>query len=251
MRLILIFLAALSCLEGKIIQTNKLADALAFLDRSSWLLLDLDDTLLEGENQLGRAKWYNYEIQKLMRQGADCEIAQKSFYPQWILSQILCPVRTVEPNSAGVVAKAQEMAQCVMGLTSRHPPIASLSVEQLQKLHIDLSKTAPTLPIGFEWGETLYRNGIWFITGFLSKGETFARMLAAVSNPPKRVICVDDGRLHLEEMEKALQPLQIEFIGIHYTKAQERPFNPQVAEMQYSHLPEVLSDAEAALMIHP
>lgn len=245
MQLVFIFLGMLFCLEAKILETNRIEDVLLHLDEKSWLLFDIDDTLLEGENQLGRAEWYSHEIQKLLLRGHTAETAQKTFYPQWILSQILCPIRTVEPNTAAVVAKAQKRSRHVLGLTGRHPSIAALSAEQLSKLQIDLSKSAPPFPEAFDWKGTKYQKGIWFITDFLSKNEAFSRLLAVLSeNGPKRIVFVNSAREDLEEMEKSLDLLKIEFIGIHYTKAHERPFDPKIADLQYSRLPEIFSDAQ-------
>lgn len=250
MRIVLILFLTLSCLEAKILQTNRIEDALTHLNRSSFLAVNLDDTLLEGENQLGRAKWYSHETQKLTLQGLSNEIAQKSFYPQWVLSQTICPIRTVEANTAAVIAKAQRIAHSVMGMTARHPSIAPLSIEQLAKLHIDLSKTAPILPLHFDWKQTVYRNGVWFIADFLSKSDAFANLLTAMSeNRPKRVVFIDSERENLEEMEKVLEFLKLEFIGIHYTKAHERPFDSAIADLQYRTLPEIISDSEAAAIL--
>lgn len=245
MRLIFIILAIFSSLKAKILQTTRIEDALLYLDANSWLLLDIDDTLLETESQLGRVSWVYYEIQKLIQQGVEHETAQKRVFSEWILTQMICPIRTIEPNTATVVAKAQRIAQHVLGLTARPPAIAALSAEQLSKLQIDLSKSAPTLPSDFNWGETAYRSGIWSLSPRCAKGESFARMMASFSeNRPKRVIFIDDWRPHLEEMEKALVPLKIEFIGLYYTKAQERPFDPALADLQYSCLLAPLSNAE-------
>ncbi len=249
MRFILILFLTLSSLEAKIFQTNRIEDALTHLNKSSWLLLDIDDTLLEGENQLGRVEWHYHEIKKRILHGISSERAQKCCYPQWILSQTICPIRTVEPNTASIIAKMQKIAHSVMGITKRHPSIAALSVEQLAKLHIDFSKTAPTLPSHFDWTQTVYRNGVWFISDFFSKGKAFAHLIAIAENKPSRVIFIDSAKLHLEEMEKALESFKIEFIGIHYTKAHERPFDPAIADLQYSSLPEILSDAQAAAIL--
>lgn len=243
MQLILLFLLALFSLEAKILQTNNIEDVLAYLNPSTWLVLPIDDTLLEGENQLGRAKWYDHEIQKRMHQGMSQEIAQNTFYPQWVLSQMICPVRTVELNTAAVIAKAQGAALAVLGLSTRRPSMAALTAEQLAKLHIDLSKKAPPFPLYFDG---VYRNGIWFFSDS-SKIEALVRLFSAMAeNRPKRLVFIDE---HLEELEKALEPLNIECIGIRYTKAQERPFDPAIADVQYSNLPEIFSDAEAAAIL--
>jgi FMN phosphatase YigB (HAD superfamily) len=249
MRLLFLLLLSFSLLEAKIIQTNHIEDILSHLNASTWVLFDLDDTLIEGENQLGSAKWYYHETEKLVQRGLSNEHAQKVFYPQWILSQTICPVRTIEPHTALIVAKAQAMTERAIGLTTRPPPIASLTSEQLQKLGIDLTETALEFPSGFDLEATVYRNGIWFLSDLPSKGKIVLRLLDAMEAHPKRIVYIDDGRHHLEEMEKALSEKKIEFIGIHYKRAQKRPYDSQIADLQYRSLPEILSDAEAALIL--
>jgi len=247
MRLVVLFLFVFSCIEAQILQTNRIEDTLEHLNNSTWLLLNLDDTLIEGTNQLGRVHWYRHEVQKLMQRGLSRKEAQKRFYPQWILSQTICPFRLVESTTASVIATAQRAAQKVLGLTDRHPSIAALSIEQLQKLQLDLSRNTPVIA-DFDWGETLYRNGVWFLAD-CSKAEAISRLLSACSERPNRIVLVDDNLQLLEEVSQVLESLKIEFVGIHYTKALERAFQREIAELQYSRLPEILSDREASALL--
>ena len=245
MKLIFFFFFFVSLLQAKIIECRRIEDLLSHVDSAAWLLIDLDDTLIEGVNQLGRAKWYDHETQKLMKKGMSRYEAQMKFYPQWILAQTICPSRSVESNSAQILARAQDLSQHAIALTARHPAIASLTVEQLQKLSIDFSRSSLEFPRQFKLPQTLYRNGIWFLTDFVSKGTSFVRLLDVYSHLPQRIVMIDDSRHHLEDMERALSSHPIEFIGLHYIKAHERHFDAQVADLQYQALPEILSDADA------
>ena len=118
---IIIFLFAFA-LHAEIIETNRMEEILPHVDNTSWVLFDIDDTLLESAIQAGRSKWYFHEVAKLMEQGHDNETAQKLFYPEWIRSQEICPVRTPEPGISALVKKVQTIAAAVLGLTARHPP---------------------------------------------------------------------------------------------------------------------------------
>lgn len=249
MRWLILFFFCFTLLEAKIVTTNSIEQTLLYMDKSSWVLFGVDDTLIEGENQLGRIKWYYHETRKLLQKGLSEEKTHALFYPQWILSQTICPFRTVEVATANIVAKAQTMAQKVFALSARHPPIASLTVEQLSKLKIDFSQTAPELPQEYPLESTLYRNGVWFVTHMRSKGSEMNRFLNASKSLPKRIVFINDNRPPLEEMEKILETKEIEFIGIHYTKAQERLFDERIADLQHRSLPQILSDNLASAIL--
>ena len=46
-------------------------------------------------------------------------------------------------------------------------------------------------------------------------------------------------------MEEELSDLEMDYVGIHYTKGLEDPFDWEIAEIQAKALPQVLSDEEA------
>lgn len=248
MKWLSIFFLLFSSLQAKIIEISRIETLLHYVNETSCVLFSLDDTLLEGENQLGRLEWHDQEIAKRQTVYKSFKEAKEAFYPEWILSQMICPVRTPEKQTAFFVAKVQEIAHSASIITDRLPSIGALSVEQLQKLHIDFSKSAPVnvqVP-----SHDLFRNGVYFLGAGSSQIEAISSIVASHSIPVKRLIIIDKHLESLEKLESFFSTTtSFSFVGLHYTKTGERPFCEKVAALQYRALPDLISDTYAMRLL--
>jgi hypothetical protein len=66
-----------------------------------------------------------------------------------------------------------------------------------------------------------YENGIVF-TSAASKGDTLRAFLEYAHVSPRKIICIDDKRSHLESVGKVAAELGIEFVGIEYIAVKTR-----------------------------
>jgi len=69
----------------------------------------------------------------------------------------------------------------------------------------------------------------------------------AIGQMPKKVVFVDDRWDQVENLAEALERLGIEFVGIRFSRADDRvkAFDPAIADLQFSRLPKIISDEEA------
>lgn len=232
----ILFLLFLCPLFAEIIQIDRMEKILPYIDETTWVLFNLDDTLLESRLQVGRPKWFFYEVEKRIAEGQDYESAVRSCYPNWIRCQEICPIRPPEPEIPSIVLRAQQSAGAVFGLTARAPPICATTLKQLAQIGIDFTFSAPACPRLETKPPSLWNGGVLFITDFNRKGDVFRKWLEMSSILPSKIVLIDDGENHLLYMEKQMFELGIPCTSFHYTKTTERPFDPIAAEKEYSEL---------------
>ncbi len=163
---------------------------------------------------------------------------------RWDERQERCPIRLLEPDSHEVVRQIQEISAYTTGLTARGPRTFSLTLNQLHSVGISFADSAlpaifVDLPI-----EHLYQQGIWFVENN-NKGLSVRKWLETHGEHPAKIVFVDDRRSHVEHMEKALSDLDIEYVGVHYCKFLEMPFDLEIARLQADAFPRVLTNEEA------
>src|ERR1700687_104697 len=95
--------------EAKIIETAHVADAIQFIDKDTWFLVDLDNTMFEAKQALGHANWFYDEMQQRLQKGMSREEAIKDAYPGWIKTQAVCPVKPLEENFVPTLLSLQNL----------------------------------------------------------------------------------------------------------------------------------------------
>lgn len=232
---LILFLSFLTCLHAEIIETAKMEEILPYVDETTWVLFDIDDTLLESELQAGRTKWFYHEFGKRLSQGIDKNEAILSIDSEYLKIIDLCPIRTPEPEIIPLLERIQQTSGAVLGLTARGPNLCPATLKQLARLGINLSISAPNIPLSEFGSAGHYEQGILFSID-LKKGPALRRLLEKAAAQPKKIVFVDDQRKHLAEAEEILSSLDIPFVGFHYTKTLERPFDHIQADIDHKAL---------------
>ncbi|MBA3238763.1 MAG: DUF2608 domain-containing protein [Parachlamydiaceae bacterium] len=78
-------------------------------------------------------------------------------------------------------------------------------------------------------------------------------LLKQINHFPQKVLFVDDKLNHVQSLEGPLAELNIDYIGVRYSKADERvqEFDAQIADLQMKHFLKFISDEEAREMLSP
>ncbi len=232
MKFLILFIAF--SLNAEIIQTNSLEEVLPHIDETTWVLFDIDNTLIESAVHAGRTEWFDYEVKQLMlAEGIDRHTADRLLFPKWEAFMEICPIQTPEAKTADLVKVIQQKCEASLALTARHPPLAKLTLRQLEQLKIDFSHHAPQRVFLETFHPTHLENGVLFASMMNPKGTLFCQFIEKSDKKPGKIIFIDDAKHHLEQMETQLQKLEIAFIGFHYTKSIERPFDPEIASREY------------------
>lgn len=240
--------------EAKIVETVTIDEIIPFIDDDAWVLVDLDNTTFEGKQALGHTEWfYDKAFRKMREEGLTLEEATRECYPEWIEIQKVCPVKPVEEAFVPALKLLQQRGIVVMGLTHRQPSLVEPTLRQINSLGLNFLESAPdhtsfSVPSSTP---TMYKQGVLFTGEYNKKGETFVRFLSMIDQKPKKIVFIDDKRSHVDEVNKALIPHGVEYLGIHYKAIEhaEKVYFPEVAEFQQKYMNTIMSNEAAMLLM--
>jgi hypothetical protein len=251
--ILLCFALMSSALFGVIIETPHFSQIQKHVTPNTLVVLDIDDTLLLPTQTLGTDVWFQYRVKQNVAKGYPQSEAFEKASAEWEAVRHLTQVKLVEQGTDKIVADLQNKRITVMGLTTQGLALGTRTVQQLQSLNIDLSKTAPSSQ-DFYFSichGVLYRKGILFTAG-APKGESLLKLLDAVGYQPTHILFINDKETHLKDVEKAVIAKGLAFTGLRYSYCDQRvaAFSGEIADIQWKHstFEHILSDEEAVDM---
>jgi phosphoglycolate phosphatase-like HAD superfamily hydrolase len=195
-----------------------------------WVVLDVDNTLIESLQDLGSVQWYDDSALELCQSGLSFDEASAKVYPLWVKLQKVLPVKPVEEGIPQMLKSWQQEGLQLMAVTSRGIDLAYRTVEQLSSIDIDLNKNAvfnrrlilePPNPLNVHQG-IIYRHGVLMCQPGANKGFVLKRFLEAIGTIPQQMVYVDDVESSLLDVQNALTELGIHVIGVRYGGCDEK-----------------------------
>jgi hypothetical protein len=181
-----------------------------WLDRSplSWLVLDIDETLVTTREFPGCEKWYEERVSIHSALGKVAAIQKAN--EEWEQLHLKTPVVCVENSIPEWVASFRQRPSPMIAATARAPRFAERTRSQLKEAGIEI------LPFGqnLQLSDTVYEGGILFVGPLGDKGRALRELFLTLGTPLS-VIMVDDKRHHLESAETHLGQAGIGFQGAH------------------------------------
>lgn len=152
------------------------------------MILDIDDTLLVPVQTLGTDVWFFHRLEYYKKLESYSFALDKAL-AEWEAIRHLTKVQIVEKGTEKLIEQLQNTNVVVMGLTTQGLAFATRTVNQLNSLDIDLSKTAPSDEENyFMNGQgVLYRHGILFTAGTV-KGTALFKLLDKINYHPKHIV---------------------------------------------------------------
>jgi FMN phosphatase YigB (HAD superfamily) len=240
-----------SLLFGLVFESSRMDDILPHVEEETWVLIDVDNTLIESSVHLGSAQWREHIRKKARKAGYDKKGVEEVLDRFWLFVQPFVPVRLVDQNALQIIRSLQTEKTAVVALTARDPYELEHTRKQLQSTGIYLSnpdfpKRAAFLTPAYG----LYEDGVIYC-GDNTKSEALLAFFNYVGKTPKKVIFVDDKSSQVEDLQETLEAMGVEFVGIHFRGAESRvkAFDGDVADLQFSHLPSIISDEEAKQLL--
>lgn len=215
------------------------------------IVFDIDNTLLHLCQMLGSDEWFYHYLEQQRARG--CNDGESKERAEALLHCIyaLTKVAPMEERTAEFVRSLQNKKNCIIGLTSRRCAVAHLTAQHLASCGIDLSLTAPRLNSSYCSSDPhpMYTFGILFSDG-KAKKNVLAAFLKDLSWKPKKIVCIDDKRQHLEELS-ALEDKENVFVGLRFSggDACRANFRPEVSDIEHNAFAHIMSDAIAQSMI--
>jgi FMN phosphatase YigB (HAD superfamily) len=222
-----------------IIESDRLATVLDYIDPDTLVIFDIDNTLAHPTQELGSDQWFCYKVNEKMAEGFDYITSVHYVLPKTFYAQFNIPLELTEPYIPELIETLIEAYIPVMALSTRSLFIAERTLEQLENINIFFSMPHVNpddliLPLPHP---CFYKCGILF-SGNNDKGEALICFFNIMNYYPKKVIFIDDKMKYLVSVEKALESVGIEFIGIRYSGCDERVnnFNAYHSELQWNAL---------------
>lgn len=106
--------------------------------------------------------------------------------------------------------------------------IENLRIKTLKEFNIDFSSSFPITEMKFDLivndftkPVPLYKNGVIFTSKY-PKAYVLENFLQQLNFNPKKIIFIDNDIEHIEDVRKYAAKAGIDYIGVHYTKANEQ-----------------------------
>lgn len=239
-----------SLLLGKLIEAESLEEIIKHLSYNSLVFCDLDNTLIMANQHFGSVQWGDHYINKLIETGESPQRAEEYVHHLWMTILPSLPMRLVDPDAPQIIQNIRNSGIQVLGLTARFPYEAPYTHPQLQKFGIqfDHPYSDHEIPVDYP---ALYEKGILFSGTRNKKSEVLINFLKRFHLFPKKIIFIDDKWSHVKDLESALAPFNIEFVGIRLSKADKHvnEYDPLIAEIQMDLFPNFISDEEALQLL--
>lgn len=237
-------------LHGEIIETNQLTDVLDYVTENTLVVFDLDNTLIKAQQTLGSDQWFSHEINQNMKQGLDLYQAIDNILPLYFHIQDVTAVTLTEPCIPNILQKLNNMGIQTMALTTRSPQLARRTFQLLREVNIKFkSNISHEFILEPEFDSRHIKHCLF--VGNANKGEILSLFLKQCGLNPQRIIFIDDKINHVKNVAKAVEQLDIEFIGLRYSGLDDeiKKFDDKIAEIQRSHLDCILTDEEALRLL--
>lgn len=241
-------------LHSAIHEISNMEEILPYVDAKTWLVFDIDNTLIEAKQMLGSDQWYSHQVMEMQKIPQEQkERRAHELRALFKKVQVIADMQPVEAITPQLLEDLQKRGNTLMALTARYPKtLVSITMKHLKESKIDFKKTAPHQEkIDFYLQDPVkYRSGVLFV-GDNNKGKAFVAFLKRSAVKPEKIIFVDDKQKHVENMGQALEELNINYEGFRYSHADEKVnnFDPKIADLQKNFLQQVLSDSDARAIL--
>lgn len=234
----------------KIIETDCYHEIRSHVTENTAIFFDLDNTLVEPVQHFGSVQWGEHYEKMLLDTGISLKEVEDILQPFW--NQLLpdLSMRLLDQTAPNTIREFQQKGHLVLGLTARDPMDAIYTHPVLDQHGIRFECEFSDQEILMSH-PAIFERGILFSGIHNSKGESLVALLKQINHFPQRVLFVDDKLNHVQSLEEPLAALNIDYIGVRYSKADKRvqEFDPQIADLQMQHFPKFISDDDARQML--
>jgi multidrug transporter EmrE-like cation transporter len=209
---------------SELVTLGDLDRQIASADPRTWLVLDIDQTILRAPGWHGSEPWYYRRIEHYRKQGLAPDEAVLRANAEWEAAHATIAAVPMERETAAWIARWQRLAPKLLAATARRPEMETRTRQQLAAIGIDLSHSAPPPPSAPLGEPIAYRAGILYLGPLLEKGPAFRALIERVDRRPTAVWFVDDRAEHVHSMGRQLAALGIAYRGYRYQAADRLTF---------------------------
>jgi hypothetical protein len=247
-------------------ETEQFADAVAAVEgyaaqygaENVWLVLDIDNTLLAMQSDLGSDQWFEWQEYLVFNEPESPELAAKDFdgllEVQGLLF-MLGKMRTPEADLPALLKKTQDDGVATFVITSRGEAFRAATERELTAAGYNIADHAPAMSkapqgefmpyelsciedygirpeeakaFGLKDAKPVSLEGGIMMTSGQHKGAMLLAALKLADHPPKAIVYVDDHARHVHRIYDAMSRHDIECTALQY-KAEDK----NVARFRY------------------
>jgi hypothetical protein len=212
-------------------------DILNSIHYNSWVIWDLDNTIIQARHELGSDMWFTVLMAETIRRYNHDAVFVRLALELYNYVQHLTHTEPAELNVVNIINRLHEIGIPQMIVTSRSEALRHTTLRQLREngIHFD-------------------SNMILFCNG-QNKGQHLERFLIRTKHVPSHFIMIDDKAPHLVHMQELAQKYQITFQGFAYrhldTKVKAFDINKAHHQLMMlkRHFPEELQEGAELLSV--
>ena len=193
-------------------------------NKSTLVVFDIDNTLLQPKTDLGSVQWFCHQHQEFVALGLTSAEAAKQILPLFFHINHTIDLIPIESTLVDDITHIKNNCERTLCLTARPLPLAERTLQQLQKnalcFHVpELDEFVFNLN-----SVSLYKQGCLFC-GLNCKGDVLLAFLKAINYHPDVIIFIDDKEANLEAIETAAKQRNIPCVCLRYAGCDERVRN--------------------------
>jgi|HubBroStandDraft_4_1064222.scaffolds.fasta_scaffold298758_1 hypothetical protein len=207
-----------------IFQSDRIKSILNHCKHNTFVVFDLDNTLVESTQDLGSDQWFvklMEETCRLLPGKETVELVVAIYYA--VQRQV--SLKTVEHQTISLITLLQDLNIPIVVLTARGDKICRTTIEELKRIGIDFSKQWSNMEYLLKLNDgksrAFFSNGIIFCDGN-DKGKCLLSFFQSIKNQPAHVLMVDDKEKHLKSVRAVIDAYQGKFTGIRYSLLDEK-----------------------------
>ena len=254
-QILLIALLVPSFLVALVFESPRLTDILEEVDEQTLIISDIDNTLIYAGQQLGSPQCSDYFFEKFKQLGLSEQEASDMEMARWMMIQSFIKVKPVDEQADQVFQQLQEKGIPIIALTAREPKESIVTHHQLTSIAIHIKNVLASdesfeIPTKFP---SKYDQGIIFCGFDNSKGRVLTAFLKQINFNPRKIIFIDDKLKHIEDVEKVVESMGIEYVGMRFSGSDQRiaELDPKIVDLQWTFFPKIISDEKAKAILNP
>jgi Protein of unknown function (DUF2608) len=205
---------------------------LAAADTATWVIFDIDNTLIKSASMIGSPQWSDYVKGLATAAGKKKHEAEVIQHASFRYAQLNLRVETTEAAAPPMIIGLQKRLITSFALTARDQASAAVTTAQLRAAGYNFTGSQPTGS-----PEARLYSGVLFASG-VSKGGLLKKLMTKNQSKPTHVIFFDDRHENLESVGNELSRIGVKFTGFRYGAVDKdvENFRSDIANVQWVEL---------------
>ncbi len=224
-------------------ESQSILDMLQLISFDTWVVLDIDNTVMEPQFELGSDQWFTKLIEHACSLSPNNTIdAVTSVIAIYQAVQHHVSTKPVESQVVFLINALQDSGIPLLALTARDGTLIETTCRQLNEIGIDFSRKLTSYDSSIQLGthennRSIFQGNIIFCGGN-DKGQCLKELLKRYQILPRHIVMVDDKEKHLMHVKEAVLSLGIRFNGLRYSFLDNKVkmLDMQRAHVQLTHL---------------